>query len=233
VASSSVADFIAHEVRNNIAIMMGFAELLGAGFDAMAADDRASVVQAIESEGEHALAVLDSLLKLVESRRHPEAAGTSVPLHSVVRRVIAEHKRRHPSRHLQVTGDGLVFANGNSSWIQIAVANLVSNAEKVTPEDQIIEVNVRQEAERALVTVLDKGNALAPPLYQDLWEIYSKGAPRGIEISGSGIGLSLCKELVAAMGGKVWAGPRSQGGSGFAISLNGRPQPSVSEIEMR
>jgi K+-sensing histidine kinase KdpD len=120
-----------------------------------------------------------------------------------------------------------VFATGNSTWIQLAVANLISNAEKVTPGDQTIQVNLRQEAESALIMVLDQGQALAPAQYAGLWDIYSKGVPPGIEISGSGIGLSLCKELVGAMGGRVWAGPRSHGGSGFAISLRSLPEPSA------
>jgi K+-sensing histidine kinase KdpD len=75
------------------------------------------------------------------------------------------------------------------------------------------------------VLVLDMGQALAPPMYQELWDIYAKGPPGGLQISGTGIGLSLCKELVTSMGGRVWAGPRRDMGSAFAISLRiaGRP----------
>ena len=224
----NVADFIAHELRNNIAIMLGLAQLLETTFDSMRAGDRTSALKGIESEGEHALVVLDGLLKLVESRRHPDVGNTRVPLHSVLRKGISDHKRRHPTRAFVVAGDAPVFATGNSTWIQLAVANLISNAEKVTPGDQAIEVTLRQEAESALIMVLDHGQALAPALYTGLWDIYSKGVPAGIEVSGSGIGLSLCKELVGAMGGRVWAGPRSHGGSGFAISLRGLPEPAVS-----
>ena len=224
----NVADFIAHELRNNIAIMLGLSQLLETTFDSMKAGDRTSALKGIESEGEHALVVLDGLLKLVESRRHPDAGSAHVPLHSIVRKVISDHKRRHPNRSFQVAGDAPVFATGNSTWIQLAIANLISNAEKVTPGDQTIQVNLRQEAESALVMVLDQGQALAPSLYNGLWDIYSKGVPPGVEVSGSGIGLSLCKELVGAMGGRVWAGPRSHGGSGFAISLRSLPEPSPS-----
>ena len=225
---ANVADFIAHELRNNIAIMLGLSQLLETTFDAMRPADRTSALKGIQAEGEHALVVLDGLLKLVESRRQGSAGSAYVPLHSVLRRVIADHKRRHPGRRFVVGGEMPVFATGNSTWIQLAIANLISNAEKVTPGDQAIEVSLRQEGETALVMVLDHGQALAASLYQGLWDIYTKGVPPGIEVSGSGIGLSLCKELVAAMGGRVWAGPRSHGGSGFAISLRSLPEPPVS-----
>jgi signal transduction histidine kinase len=224
--AANVADFIAHELRNNIAIMLGLAQLLETTFDSMKSVDRMSALKGIEAEGEHALVILDGLLKLVESRRQPEAGRAQVPLHSVLRRVVTDHKRRHPSRTFEITGDSPVFATGNSTWIQLAIANLISNAEKVTPGELPIQVSLRQEGDKALVVILDQGHALTPDLYQGLWDIYSKGAPEGIEVSGSGIGLSLCKELVAAMGGEVWAGPRSHGGSGFAISLRSLPEPS-------
>jgi signal transduction histidine kinase len=227
----NVANFIAHELKNNIAIMLGLSQLLESTFDAMKSGDRMSALKGIESEGEHALVILDGLLKLVESRRQPEAGNAQVPLHSVLRKVVTAHKRRHPSRKFEVGGDSPVFATGNSTWIQLAIANLVSNAEKVTPGDEPIQVNLRQEGDNALVTIMDRGHALTPALYQGLWEIYSKGVPEGIEVSGSGIGLSLCKELVGAMGGKVWAGPRSRGGSGFSISLRSLPEPSPSVMK--
>jgi signal transduction histidine kinase len=220
----NVADFIAHELRNNIAITLGLSQLLETNFATIEPGDRTSALRAIQTEAEQALLVLDGLLKLVESRRKTGAIERSVPLHVVLHKVIADHKRRQPDRTLTVTGDAPVFVSGNSTWIQLAIANLIANAEKVTPPSQPIEVNVRQDTGRVLVLVLDQGQALNAPMYNDLWDIYSKGAPAGLEISGSGIGLSLCKELVGAMGGRVWAGPRSGGGSAFAVTLQSTPE---------
>jgi signal transduction histidine kinase len=220
----NIADFIAHELRNNIAISLGLSQLLESNFDSINPADRVSALKGIQTEAESALLVLDGLLKLVESRRLREVPASSVPLHGVLHRVVAEHKRRYPSRAFVISGDTPVFATGNSTWIRLAIANLISNAEKVTPRERGIEINIRQESDRAIILVMDQGRALSPVVYGALWDIYSKGAPEGVEISGSGIGLSLCKELVEAMGGRVWAGPRTRGGSAFAISL-----PSLAE----
>lgn len=220
---ANIADFIAHELRNNIAITLGLAQLLETNVESISQEDRASALQGIQTEAEHALLVLDGLLKLVESRRvtMPQAM---IPLHSVIPQVVAEHRRRYHNRAFIVTGDSPVFAAGNSTWIRLAIANLIANAEKVTPREHAIEVNVCQEADRSLIIVLDHGVSLGPAVYAALWDIYAKGPPDGVEISGSGIGLSLCKELVEAMGGRVWAGPRLDGGSAFAISLQRLPE---------
>jgi signal transduction histidine kinase len=146
--------------------------------------------------------------------------------------VITDHRRRKPDRVLTITGDAPVFVTGNSTWIHLAIANLIANAEKVTPAKQPIEINVRHDTDRVLVLVLDQGQALTAQMYAELWDIYSNGAPAGLEISGSGIGLSLCKELVGAMGGRVWAGARAGGGSVFAISLQSSLEGTVSGFPM-
>ena len=218
-AASNAADFIAHELRNNLAITLGLSQILEANFDRLTRDDRLSAIKGIQLEAHHALQVLEGLLKLVESRHRGAIPESAVPVHSVLRRVVSDHVRRHAERTVTVSGDEPVFAAGDSTWMQIAIGNLLSNAEKVTPADTPIQMNVHQAGDRVVVMVLDEGKALSGPAYQGLWDIYMKGPPAGVELSGSGIGLSLCKELVQAMGGRVWAGPRTGGGSAFAISL--------------
>ena len=214
-----VADFIAHELRNHLAVTLGLTQLLEANLETTPPHQTRSVLRSILSETESSLLVLEGLLMAVQARRKAVRI-TQVPLHSVLHRIVSDHKRRYPDRQFAVLGDSPVFAAGNSTWIQIALANLVSNAEKVTPRGEAIEISMHKEGEKVIVLVLDQGRPLAPSLYEQLWDVYSKGPPPGVEITGSGIGLSICKELVGSMGGSVWAGPRSHGGSAFAISLH-------------
>ena len=225
--AGQISDFIAHELRNHLATMLGLSNFLETNIDTIAVNDRNASLRRIQAEAEDALLVLEGLLRLVETKRVHERGDSVVPLHSVIHRIVRAHRHRYEERTVIVSGDAPLFAVGNSIWIRIAITNLLNNAEKVTPLGQPIEVNVHQEANRAIVLVLDRGQALATPMYQELWDIYSKGPPPGLQISGTGIGLSLCKELVTAMGGKVWAGPRRDIGSAFAINLPVAQQPVV------
>jgi signal transduction histidine kinase len=227
-ANGGVADFIAHELRNHLAVTLGLAQLLEANLETTAPHQSRSVLRSILGETESSLLVLEGLLMAVQARRKAVRI-TQVPLHSVLHRIIADHKRRYPDRQFVVVGDSPVFAAGNSTWIQIALANLMNNAEKVTPRGEPIEISLRKEGEKVIILVLDQGRPLAPSLYEQLWDVYSKGPPPGVEITGSGIGLSICKELVGSMGGSVWAGPRSRGGSAFAISLPTTLEPTSAD----
>lgn len=218
-APSNAIDFIAHELRNNLAITLGLSQILESNHERLTRDERLSAIRGIQLEAHHALQVLEGVLRLAETRQRGEQAQVAVPVHAVLQRVVSDHARRCPDRKIVVTGDGQTWAIGQSMWMQIAIGNLLSNAEKVTPEGKPIHLDVRQAGEHIHVLVIDEGRALTAPAYQGLWEIYDKGPPNGVDLSGSGIGLSLCKKLVTAMGGRVWAGPRREGGSVFAISL--------------
>jgi signal transduction histidine kinase len=216
--ASRLADFIAHELRNPLGTILGFAQILRNRDDLISSADRTTALATIHSEAERALLILDSLLRLAEGRTKTKVETTSIPLHAVILRVIEGHRRRHPERWFVVSGDSPLFATANSLWVELALANLLSNAEKYTPRDRQIEVKFHQHGSKATISVLDNGVALPEERYTRLWEIYGSPDPE-VRVSGSGIGLALCKDLVERMGGQVWAGPRNAGGSVFSISL--------------
>jgi signal transduction histidine kinase len=221
----AVADFIAHELRNPLSAILGISQVLEDRAASVSLEERREALQTIHSEADKALMILQGLLRLAEARTRDAVELTSVPLHSVVRKVIASHSRRNPHRFLTLSGDSPLFAMANSMWVELAISNLLSNAEKYTPRDRRIEVVFHEVGSWATILILDDGAGLRPELYKTLWEIYSRGPESGVNVGGSGIGLALCKELIESMGGHVWAGPGKAGGSVFALSL-----PSTSDM---
>lgn len=218
-AISALADFIAHELRNPLGAILGFSQVLENRFSSMSDQDRREALETIHSEAERSLMILEGLLRLAQARARPRMDLANVPLHAVLGKVVSAHRQRNPHRAVAFSGDVPLFARANSLWVELAVANLFSNAEKYTPKDRPIEVAFHQTGNEASIMILDSGSGLRPELYPSLWNVYAKGPDREVTVSGSGIGLALCKELVEGMGGHVWAGPRTGGGSAFALSL--------------
>lgn len=218
-SEGAVADFIAHELRNPLSAILGISQVLEDRSSSVTHEERQEALQTIHSEADKALMILQGLLRLAEARTRDGVELTSVPLHSVVRKVIASHSRRNPHRFLTLSGDSPLYATANSMWVELALSNLLSNAEKYTPRDRRIEVVFHQVGSWATILILDNGAGLRPELYKTLWEIYTRGPESGVNVGGSGIGLALCKELIESMGGHVWAGPGKSGGSVFALSL--------------
>jgi two-component system sensor histidine kinase KdpD len=196
----------------------------------MSREDRKAALDTVHSEADRALLVLEGLLRLAEARSQPRPEMANVPLHAVLRRVVAAFQRHNPHRALEVSGDDPVFARANSLWVELALGNLLTNAEKYTPKDRAIEVASHQNGSRATISILDNGSGMRQESYHSLWEIYRRGPQQETTAAGAGIGLALCKELVEGMGGHVWAGPRQTGGSVFSLSL---PAPWDMEVPDR
>ena len=68
------------------------------------------------------------------------------------------------------------------------------------------------------IRVEDDGPGIAPTEVDQLFELYFR-SDAASPAPGSGIGLFVCRQLVAAMGGRIWAKTRDAGGAEFGFSL--------------
>jgi two-component system sensor histidine kinase KdpD len=219
-----LADYIAHELKSPLGTILGMSKALRLRQKTLPEVDRAEAIESIEAEAERSLLIVQGLLRLVEGRTGSSQQPSYVPLHAVLRRVVGDHRRRNPERTVVLSGDSPMYAQGDSLGVELALANLLNNAEKYAPRREPIHIAFHDEVNRSTIFVLNSGDALPPERYQRLWDIYASGPDPEVMVTGSGIGLALCKELVEMMGGRVWAGPTQNRGSVFAITL-----PSASD----
>ncbi len=100
--------------------------------------------------------------------------------------------------------------------IQQVLVNLVRNAVEAMEQSPRKELDVRvSEADGQLeVRVSDTGPGLAPEIAGRLFEPFASTKLRGM-----GIGLSVCREIIAAHEGRIWAEPGAQGGTIFCFTL--------------
>ncbi len=96
--------------------------------------------------------------------------------------------------------------------------NIVSNALKFTPDGGQINLELRVDAKEASISVSDNGPGISPDLLARLFEEYSTSpAPDGRP--GNGLGLSICKKIVEAHHGRIWAESSLGQGSRFTFCL--------------
>lgn len=104
------------------------------------------------------------------------------------------------------------------SW---AIANLLSNALRVSPEGSTIKVSLRTENHECLIEISDEGPGIPPEIQRKIFEPYFQGASKdGTKTSGFlGLGLTITKDVVEAHQGKIEYFLNQPKGSTFRITL--------------
>jgi two-component system, OmpR family, sensor histidine kinase KdpD len=123
------------------------------------------------------------------------------------------------SRLIEVhTPTDLPFVRMDFVLIAQVLVNLLDNAVKYSPPDSTIRVDARVFEDALEISVSDSGPGIAE---QDLLHVFEKfnRAGRSGETGGIGLGLSICKGLVEAHGGRIWAERRNPHGTTVTFTI--------------
>jgi two-component system, OmpR family, sensor histidine kinase VicK len=142
-------------------------------------------------------------------------------LNGIILNVIQDVKDRIDNLKVKllydVKGDIISVEADKGRMIQV-ISNLLNNAIKFTKEGSIsINIERKEDNQHVIISVKDTGEGINPEILPIL---FSKYATKSFEGSGLGLGLFICKSIVEAHGGKIWAENNSDGkGATFSFSL--------------
>lgn len=131
---------------------------------------------------------------------------------------------RFTARHKVVYNidPNVAFIKGDQAKLRQVIQNLVSNAVKYSPKGGEVKINVADlSSDQLLISVSDQGIGIPVDQIGKLFQKFSRveiGQSR--EIKGAGLGLWICKEIVEAHGGKIWAESPEGEGTTLKFTLN-------------
>ncbi|HET7701828.1 MAG TPA: ATP-binding protein [Candidatus Limnocylindrales bacterium] len=198
---------ISHELRTPITTIYGMSNVLREHAGSMSSVVVAERLADIADESDRLRRLTEDLLVLSRAEGGQLVVALEpVIVGHIVRRALeseAAHATGHDF-HLEAEPD-LPLANGEDTYIGQVVRNLLGNAAKYSPPGSAVRVTMTAEDDGVAVRVIDEGPGLGDQAPEQLFEVFYR-APEAIrEQAGAGIGLFVCRELISAMHGRIWA----------------------------
>ena len=211
---------VSHELRTPLTTIFGNASILLRQLEEMDADSRTRAIGDIREQAERLNGLVENMLLLARAGVQAPVPTEPVVVLKALSEVSFEHQKRFNQRSVvvDVKPKGLM-ANGQPEYMKQVVQNLLANAEKYSPGDDLIDVRARHTGDEVTISILDRGPGIAPAESEIIFQAFYRSAQTSTKVSGAGIGLAVCKLLVQAQSGRVWTHPRRGGGSIFSFTL--------------
>jgi two-component system sensor histidine kinase MprB len=211
-----VAD-ASHELRTPLTSLRTNIEVL-ASERALPAGERERLLRDVVEQLGEMTTLIAGLIDLARGEQQV-AEPEEVRLDLLTADAVERARRDRPAVSFVTDLDESVV-RGVPSTIERAVANLLDNAAKWSPQNGVVEVGVRA----GQVTVRDHGAGIDE---DDLPHVFDRfyRAPSARGMSGSGLGLAIVRQVATAHGGTVVAERAEGGGTRITLSLNGAPAP--------
>ncbi len=161
----------------------------------------------------------DELLAIARLGDEAFVQRAPVDMSELMHEVIEAVEPLTDARHLTVDAktEVRVVVDGNRDHLRRLLVNLLDNAIKFAPENGRIAATLERNGNRAILRVCDNGPGIPPEDLPFVFERFFRGA--GHKTAGSGLGLSLCREIVRLHHGEISACNNPGGGAAVTVKL--------------
>jgi two-component system sensor histidine kinase KdpD len=165
--------------------------------------------------------MIENLVAMARIERGGDFGGARpVLLDRIIKQLVERERALWPEVTISLASNGPVqMVAADEEYLAQIMRNLLSNAAKYSGPGSTVEVSLEDGDGEVLVRVRDNGPGIEADDADRLFGLYYRAAPASKTAPGAGIGLFVCRELVATMGGRIWAQPREGGGAEFGFSI--------------
>ena len=228
-AARMKSDFLAnmsHEIRTPMNAVIGMAEL---ALREDLPENARTYIRQIKSSGHALLTIINDILDFskIESGKMDIVATEYEPL-AVIHNVVSMIRTRIGEKNVQLLTD--ISQNlpsklyGDSIRFQQILINLLNNAVKFTPKGHVkLLISVRESSEDEIILhaeIADTGSGIKPENLEKIFSSFQQvDSKRNRNIEGSGLGLTITKQLLELMGGSIHVESVYGVGSTFVFDL--------------
>lgn len=221
---------ISHDLRTPLSAITGAASTLLQRDVMLDTNSRIDLVTTIHEEAEH----LNRIIKNVLDMTRLESGAIKInkewqsleEIVGVVLDRLGDRLNDHPVT-VKLPGN-LPLIPFDGLLIEQVLVNLFDNAIKYTPKGTPLELSASESFYTVTVELADRGPGIPPGDEERIFEKFVRG--RG-SAGGVGLGLAICRTIINAHGGKIWAENREGGGAVFRFTLSSAGLPPAPKRE--
>jgi len=214
---------ISHDLRSPFNTLLTLTKLIDDHFETYSQEKIRGHIKKIRTSAEKLYTFLENLLTWSRLQRgvieySPEQINIKEVIEHNVR--LFSHTAEHKQIDLQHSIDKDVMVHADLSMVDTVIRNLTANALKFTAAGGSVELSATVREHDVVVTISDTGSGIPEKHVPKLFRIDTKYSTLGTEgEQGTGLGLSLCHELVTKNGGQIWVETEVGTGSAFRFTL--------------
>jgi two-component system sensor histidine kinase KdpD len=222
---------VSHDLRTPLSAITGAVTTLLQKSAALDSATRLDLLETIQEEADHLNRIIRNVLDMmrlesgaVTIKKEWQSLEEIVGL--VLNRLSEKLRDYSLTTHLPRSLP-LILCDG--VLLEQVLMNLFENAIKYTPSGSPLELSASVQEKTILVELADRGPGIPSGQLENIFQKFVRGHLHG---EGAGLGLAICRSIIAAHGGRIWAENRQGGGAIFRFTLPVEGQPSMPQQEM-
>ena len=224
---------VSHDLRSPLAVVSGAASTLLEKDTSLDQSARLELLRTIHEETDRLERIIRNVLNLTRL----ESGAIMVrkewqPLEEIIGVILNRFSDRLKERPLELKiPPDLPIIPFDTLLMEQVLSNLMENALRHTPAGTPIEITVTPQESAVMIEITDRGPGI--PAHEEE-AIFNKFTRSTNTRMGAGIGLSICRAIIEAHGGRIWVENRSDGGAAFkfVIPVEGTPPTLIPEKDI-
>jgi two-component system sensor histidine kinase KdpD len=214
---SSLLSSVSHDLRTPLAVITGAASAFLESNPESGESTRRELVQTILEESERLNRLIRNLLDMTRLESGAVKVNKEwLSIEEIVGAVLTRAEPRLKGRDVRANLPDLPLAPFDPVLIELALTNLLENALKYGADP--IEISAAAGSNELVVEVSDRGPGIPTGEESRVFEKFHRALHAG-EAGGVGLGLAICRSIVAAHRGRIWVRNRDGGGAAFSFTL--------------
>ncbi|RDH84469.1 MAG: hypothetical protein DIZ80_03035 [endosymbiont of Galathealinum brachiosum] len=227
-ANKVKTDFISamsHDLRTPLNAVLGFCQLLATNQEEPLTENQKDNVKEIMDGGNHLLHLINDILDLAKIEAGKISLNTeSINVYSIIDecitlvKTLTNEKNIIIKNHLKISNN--YFVRADNTRLKQILLNLLSNAIKYNNDNGSIDINLTEISNNYLkICIIDNGTGIPENKQHQVFNPFTRFHSSAQHIEGTGIGLTVSKQLIEAMNGNINFKSKLNQGSSFCIEL--------------